>query len=57
VHLACKAILEALTELSLAEENAPDYEGSAFDKDVIATLRSLIVTVSSELYLWMKYYN
>lgn len=51
MHLACKAVLEALTELSYAEENAADYEGSAFDKDVIATLRSLIVTVSAKLYL------
>jgi hypothetical protein len=55
VHLACKAILGALTELSLAEEDAPEYEdGSTVNKDVIATLRSLIVAVGAKLYHWIK---
>jgi hypothetical protein len=59
VHLACKAVLESLTELSLAEEDAPDYEGGSVfsDKDVIAALRSLIVTVCTEPSLWMIYYD
>jgi len=62
VHLACKAVLEALTELSLAEEDAPEYANSsgqsAFtEKDVIAELRSLIVTVSTILNICIKYYD
>jgi hypothetical protein len=47
--------LESLTQLSLAEEDSPDYAGESVfaDKDVIAALRSLIVTVCEKLASWM----
>jgi hypothetical protein len=48
--------MEKMTELSLAEDGAADYaRASQFDdKDVIASLRSLIVTVCVKLCYYVK---
>jgi hypothetical protein len=45
-----------MTEVSLAEDGAPDYAGASQfnDKDVIASLRSLIVTVCVKLCYYVK---
>jgi hypothetical protein len=55
VNLACKAALEAITEVQLAEASAPDYEfpptATLDEKDSIATLRSLIVSVCHSILL------
>jgi hypothetical protein len=50
VNLACKAALEYVTEIQLADVNAPDCDPDLVNpchgRDTIAILRSLIVTVS-----------
>lgn len=49
VNLACKAVLTAITNLKYVDdtvENYEDYEPSIFNPDCIATIRSLVNTVS-----------
>ena len=49
VNLACKAVLEAITNLKFVDdtvEDYEDYEPSGFSRDVIATVRSLVNAVN-----------
>jgi hypothetical protein len=46
VNLACKAALAAITDLSHAGDNAQEYEPNYYQRDVIATVRSLVNAVS-----------
>lgn len=49
VNLACKAALEAITNLKYADDTATefeDYEPGMFNEDSIANVRSLVNAVS-----------
>jgi len=54
VNLACKAILAALTDLNYAREPITTEEQVSFldamDKDLIATIRTLICVVRLSIY-------
>jgi hypothetical protein len=58
VNLACKAVLGMLTTLEYINETQEDYDPtSAFGRDCIATIRSLISTVCSEASADLLYAN
>ena len=50
VNLACKAVLEAITNLKYVDETVEgyeDYEPGVFSRDTIALVRSLVNAVSA----------
>lgn len=46
VNLACKAALAAITDLAHAGDDAQEYEPNYYQRDVVATVRSLVNAVS-----------
>lgn len=55
VNLACQAVLGMLTTVEFIDESAEDYEeynveGNMYNKDLIASIRSLINTVCSQVF-------
>ena len=55
VNLACQAVLRMLTSMEFIDETTEGYqeydvEGNLYNKDLIATIHSLISTVCSQVF-------